>query len=110
MDDNKQMVQVFWKEPTATDNSGVDVKVYPSHRNGAVFYEGTQKVEYQFSDNADNRVTCEFYVTVKSKYGEAKMETGKKRRQTRHLGQVKMKYDLIVLKWANLSGSLLCFA
>ncbi|XP_038066521.1 uncharacterized protein LOC119736577 [Patiria miniata] len=58
--------QVFWNEPTATDNSGQQVSLTRTHRPGDTFSLGQTTVTYTFTDNAGNRAICSFSITVQS--------------------------------------------
>ncbi|XP_072013682.1 uncharacterized protein [Amphiura filiformis] len=56
---------VTWREPIATDNSGVDPVVTRTHVSGTRFTIGTDRVTYTFTDGSSNRNTCSFMVTVR---------------------------------------------
>lgn len=57
--------QVFFTEPTATDNSGVAPRVVSqTYSPGFNFTLGTTQVTYTFADDSDNRVSCSFNVIV----------------------------------------------
>ncbi|XP_071961171.1 uncharacterized protein [Antedon mediterranea] len=57
--------QVYWDEPTATDNSG-NVSVTSSNRPGDTFQIGDSGtvVTYTFTDVYDNAAMCQFTVTI----------------------------------------------
>ena len=57
-------LQVYWIEPTATDNSGIEPTVDKSHVPGDIFAIGITQVIYNFTDHAGNRATCTFTVEI----------------------------------------------
>ncbi|XP_072051695.1 uncharacterized protein [Amphiura filiformis] len=61
---NSGGTDVFFSEPTATDNSGMTTLVERSHTPGQFFPTGTTTVTYIFRDPSGNRVTYDFDVIV----------------------------------------------
>ncbi len=60
---------VEWVEPTATDNSGLDITMTRSHEPRVFFFElGQHTVVYNFTDAFDNWDTCEFDIVITGKY------------------------------------------
>ena len=57
-------LQVFWDQPTATDDSGVIASSSSNYMPGDVFARGSTAVTYGFSDEAGNQALCSFAVTV----------------------------------------------
>jgi len=57
------LVQVFWAEPTASDNCGVN-SVSSNFSNGSTFQVGVSSVIYTAIDNCGLSVTDNFFVTV----------------------------------------------
>ncbi len=57
---------VNWTEPTATDNCSGLVTPTSNFKPGDTFESGTTEVIYLVSDNAGNKSTCKFRVTVKN--------------------------------------------
>ncbi|XP_072051832.1 uncharacterized protein [Amphiura filiformis] len=55
---------ITWREPTATDNSGVPPLSIQSHASGDRFPIGSNTVTYIFMDSAGNDATCMFTYTV----------------------------------------------
>lgn len=55
---------VNWKEPTATDNSGIEPKITFTHRNGYCFLVGATTVTYTAKDTSGNTSKCSFIVTI----------------------------------------------
>ncbi len=55
--------EVFWTEPTATDNSGVTPRLIQSHFPGTIFPMGITRVLYLFTDMAGNEAQCTFTIT-----------------------------------------------
>ena len=55
---------ISWQEPTATDDSGIPPSVLQTHAPGDVFSAGVTTVTYIFSDQAQNRATCEFDIEI----------------------------------------------
>ena len=55
---------VFWQEPTASDDSGVQPTLFQTHRPGDIFLPGDTNVIYSFSDGSANTVSCRFTVTL----------------------------------------------
>ena len=53
---------VTWREPTATDDSGIEPSVVMSHRSGDSFPIGMTTVSYEFSDRSGNKATCSFSI------------------------------------------------
>lgn len=60
---NQNSFAYSWTEPTATDNDRV-VSFASNHQPGYSFPVGTTIVTYTAMDNAENIVTCSFYVIV----------------------------------------------
>ncbi len=54
---------VTWTAPTATDNCG-PVTTSSTHQSGATFSKGTTLVKYTFTDAANNKSSCSFFVTI----------------------------------------------
>ena len=57
-------VSLTWTEPTATDNSQLQVRVNRTHAPGDAFPLGTTNVVYTFSDSVNNVAMCTFMVVV----------------------------------------------
>ena len=60
-------VTVTWVEPTATDNSGEEVRRESTHVSGMLFPPGSTIVRYDFTDIFGNTASCRFTVTVTGK-------------------------------------------
>jgi large repetitive protein len=54
-----------WTAPTASDNCTV-ASVTSSHQHGDTFPIGTTEVTYEAMDNAGNKTSCKFLVTVRT--------------------------------------------
>ena len=62
-------VRVYWQKPTVTDNSGVSPTVSSSRQSGEIFpVPGSYEVLYNAIDASENKATCSFRITLKSKY------------------------------------------
>ena len=59
--------QVFWTEPTATDNDGQMPLQSSTHLPGEGFPSGTTQVTYTFLDQALNPSICTFNVILTGK-------------------------------------------
>ncbi|ASB48912.1 HYR-like domain-containing protein [Alkalitalea saponilacus] len=57
---------VYWNEPDAIDNCTDNLTVSRSHVPGDIFPLGDTEVVYTFTDQAGNKATCSFMVTVVS--------------------------------------------
>lgn len=58
---------VTWIEPTAVDNSGLEVIIVQNASPGMEFPIGDFSVTYTFTDPAGNAATCQFVVSVVGK-------------------------------------------
>ena len=58
---------VTWTEPTASDNSQLEVTLEPSIPSGSAFDLGKTAVKYLATDKAGNISECTFQVTVQGK-------------------------------------------
>ena len=59
--------QVYWGDPTATDDLQEPLTVLRSHRSGdTYFYVGRTDVSYWFIDRSFNVAQCTFTVKVES--------------------------------------------
>ena len=58
-------ISITWTEPTASDNSGVALTMFQSHRPGDIFEVGTTEVLYVFTDPSGSVAMCAFDVTGK---------------------------------------------
>ncbi|ATA93289.1 hypothetical protein CGC54_02515 [Capnocytophaga canimorsus] len=63
----KCTAQVYWTEPTASDDCTQPPLMTQTHHSGDVFDIGTHTVNYVFKDIAGNTATCTFNVTVKAR-------------------------------------------
>ncbi|MFJ1331760.1 HYR domain-containing protein, partial [Capnocytophaga canimorsus] len=63
----KCTAQVYWTEPTASDDCTNPPMMTQTHHSGDVFDIGTHTVNYVFKDVAGNTATCTFNVTVKAR-------------------------------------------
>ncbi|XP_071819452.1 uncharacterized protein [Apostichopus japonicus] len=61
---------VTWTEPTATDNSQVQLSLTQSHFPGSQFPLGTTPVSYTFTDASGNLATCSFNVIVTFEFAD----------------------------------------
>ena len=62
-------VRVYWQEPTATDNSGVEPAVYSNKQSGHYYaVPASYEVLYKATDQSGNTATCSFRITLKRKY------------------------------------------
>ncbi|KAJ8029220.1 Hyalin [Holothuria leucospilota] len=61
---NERSVSVNWTEPTATDNTGTEVRTTKTHSPGDMFVRGFTRVNYTFTDTTGNINLCSFTVTV----------------------------------------------
>ena len=57
-------IRITWIEPTATDDSGASPTVSQSHRPGDLFFVGSTKVEYAFTDREGNQARCSFIIVI----------------------------------------------
>ena len=63
-----QFMIVMWNTPTSIDNSGEQAVQTSNKNSGDVFEEGITLVMYNFTDAAGNVATCEFTITLSSKF------------------------------------------
>lgn len=61
------VVAVQWPEPTAIDNSQLQVQVEKTHSPGQFFSQGITEVVYTFRDSVNNAQECRFMVIVSGK-------------------------------------------
>ena len=59
---------VMWNSPSAVDNSGEQPLETSNKVSGDVFEEGNTSVMYNFTDAAGNVATCEFTISLSSKF------------------------------------------
>ncbi|XP_041457583.1 mucin-17-like [Lytechinus variegatus] len=64
IDLDQAFAQVFWPLVLATDNSGIEPVVNPSHSSGSSFPVGQTTVTIEFTDSALNTAQCLFVVNV----------------------------------------------
>ncbi len=60
------IVNIFWPEPVAFDDSGNAYLNEKSHTSGSAFPVGVTNVTYSYSDLAGNVGRCSFTITVES--------------------------------------------
>ena len=63
------VVTVSWTEPTANDNSQLQVQVDQTNSPGQFFRQGSEEVVYTFRDSVNNVAECRFMVVVTGKEG-----------------------------------------
>ena len=60
-------MNVTWDPPSVTDNSGEEVSVKSSLKNGTALTYGVYPVTYTAKDKVGNTGVCSFKVIVRSK-------------------------------------------
>ncbi|XP_033625680.1 serine-rich adhesin for platelets-like [Asterias rubens] len=63
------VVTVSWTEPTANDNSQLQVQVDQTNSPGQFFRQGSEEVVYTFRDSVNNVAECRFMVVVTASGG-----------------------------------------
>ncbi|XP_071786035.1 uncharacterized protein [Asterias amurensis] len=63
------VVTVSWTEPTANDNSQLQVQVDQTNAPGEFFRQGSHEVVYTFRDSVNNVAECRFMVVVTASGG-----------------------------------------
>ncbi len=67
-------IYVPWKQPTASDESGIATLLYQTHKPGDVFGLGTTTVSIVFADKSNNLAVCSFEVNITSgKYSKCRI-------------------------------------